>query len=447
MSLDSSAQDTTRASVSTKIFLIVAIFSLPIGVLAYLLASNYTPQIETAQLEIDGNALQRPLMKALSAELVAQNIVEGCGSGACATELTAQSAAIRSALDEAFTVNNGLSGALKTTNEDLAKKNHSDVTFDNMRSELSSLAISPANLASPESREKLATAYNRLADQSKDFIAYQGNTSNLILDPDLDSYYLVDVTLLAMPDAVTHIRNASAIAHKLTSGAGGPVEVAALLNETSLLEQTVSRIEASNNTSYDADADNHGVSPTLRPHLSAAFQAYKTQVGGFVQTLHVVAANPTQIQTTELATQSAAAQKATLAYWNVGVNELDTLLNMRIGDFENNRMEALGFSALAVLIATIVAYVIGRSITKPLEELVRNLGPGATLLGASVERIAHASQSQATNPMESAIICEELNAHADNMRLAVLELARHVQGSNATYQHGGAPSEAGADRS
>ncbi|MGH8009200.1 MAG: SpoIIE family protein phosphatase, partial [Candidatus Binatia bacterium] len=31
-------------------------------------------------------------------------------------------------------------------------------------------------------------------------IAYVGDTSNLILDPDLDSYYLMDAVLLKLPD-------------------------------------------------------------------------------------------------------------------------------------------------------------------------------------------------------------------------------------------------------
>jgi methyl-accepting chemotaxis protein len=52
-------------------------------------------------------------------------------------------------------------------------------------------------------------------------------------------------------------------------------------------------------------------------------------------------------------------------------------------------------------------------------------------LGVSVERIAEASQSKNPSPEEAAIICEELNAHAENMRSAVLELARHVEGSSA----------------
>jgi len=48
-----------------------------------------------------------------------------------------------------------------------------------------------------------------------------------------------------------------------------------------------------------------------------------------------------------------------------------------------------------------------------------------------VERIAETSQSRTPNPDEAAIICEELNAHAENMRKAVLELARHVDGSSS----------------
>jgi methyl-accepting chemotaxis protein len=153
--------------------------------------------------------------------------------------------------------------------------------------------------------------------------------------------------------------------------------------------------------------------------------------------LKSIDANPTQTTADAVASQAAATQRASLDYWEAGVSELDTLLNKRISDFQTGRAQALGFSALAVVIAAIIAFLIGRSITKPLQELVRNLGPGATLLGVSVERIAEASQSKTPSAEESAIICEELNAHADNMRKAVLELARQVEGSAAASRLAG----------
>jgi len=431
MSTTSSTVDTSRSSVSTKIFLIVAIFSLPIGVLAYLLAANYTPQIESAQTELSGNAVQKPLMTVLYGLLSSKNILEGCDSGTCGAELAKQAAVVSASLDAARTQNAQYSAELKTTDEELTKKDHKDLTFDALQAEWKGLSSATSNLATAAVRSELAGGYERMAGQVKQLVSYIGDSSNLILDPDLDSYYLVDVTLLGLPEAITHIDKTAALASKLIAGGGNAVDQFALSNESDLLQQSVDRITASNRTTFDADAANHGVSPTLQPRLGAALKQYQSSMGSYLVTLKTVAAGSSQASASTMAAQAAGAQKATLDYWNTGAAELDTLLNMRISDFQTGRIQALGYSALAVVIATIIAIALGRSITKPLQELVRNLGPGATLLGVSVERIAEASQSKTPSPEEAAIICEELNAHAENMRSAVLELARHVEGSSA----------------
>jgi hypothetical protein len=425
------AAGTSRSSVSTKIFLIVAIFSLPIGILAYLLAANYTPQIETAQLELSGNALQKPLMGAIYNLMSSKNILGECDTGACRPELAKSVAAVTASLDAADAQNSRLTADLKTTSDDLAKKGHKDLAVDNLESEWKALAAASGDVSTAAARTDLASGCERVAGQVKQLVSYIGDTSNLILDPDLDSYYLVDVTLLAMPDAVIQIAAATSIGNKLISGAGSIVDQAALVNESALLQQSIDRIAASNRTTFDADAANHGVSPTLQPKLSLALRAYTASITSYLATLKTVGANPSQISAATLAAQSAAAQKASLDYWNTGASELDTLLNMRIADFQTGRAQALGFSALAVVVAAIIAFLLGRSITRPLQELVRNLGPGATLLGVSVERIAEASQSKTPSQEEAQIICEELNAHAENMRSAVLELARQVEGSAA----------------
>jgi len=445
MQNESPSLDANRSSVSTKIFLIVAIFSLPIGVLAYLLAANYTPQIASAQLELAGNSLQKPLMHVLYGLTSSKNVLQGCDAGNCATELTTQGTIVSSNLDTAAALNTQLAADLNTTSDGFAKKNHKDLAFENLESEWKALSVADAKVSTPAERAQLAEGYDRLSNQVKQLVSYVGDSSSLILDPDLDSYYLVDVTLLAMPEAVSHIANTASIGQKIASGAGSAVDQAVLANESSLLEESLNRIAASNATTFDADAANHGVSPTLQPNLGAALQTYKSVVTSYLALLKEVAGNPSPTNAAALATQAASAQKASLAYWETGANELDALLNLRIGDFQTGRIQALGFSALAVVIATFIAFAIGRSITRPLQELVRNLAPGATLLGVSVERIAEASQSQTPSAEESAIICEELNAHAENMRKAVLELARHVEGSAAAARMSNV--EAGQTRS
>ena len=276
---------TSRSSVSTKIFLIVAIFSLPIGVLAYLLAANYTPQIEVAQLELSGNALQKPLMKALSGLLRSKNVLQGCDAANCASDLAAQANLINASLAAADSINTQYAADLKTSLDDLAKKDQKQAALSSLEAEWKVTAAAAAKITTPSERAELAANYDQLAGHIKQLVNYFGNTSNLILDPDLDSYYLVDVTLLAMLDAATQIDTVAATANKIASGAGSAVEQAALANESALLQQTLDRVGASNRTTFDSDAANHGVSPTLLPNLRPALQQYQTAITAYLGTL------------------------------------------------------------------------------------------------------------------------------------------------------------------
>jgi hypothetical protein len=420
-----------RTSVSRKIFLLVAVFSVPIGALAYLLAANYTPQIETAEMELAGNALQKPLMKCLYGVVRSQNIVEACRTNQCAAELASQRAAVDASLAGAIGRNSQYVTELKTDAETLAKAGHPNLSLTALQAEWNSLSVSAANSITGAGQGELTERYRLFAGEIAQLVGYVGNTSGLILDPDLDSYYLVDVTLLTMPDTVSHIAASASVGDKVISG-GSAVDLAALANERTSLQRAFDRIAASNQITFDADAANHGVSPTLASKMGAALQSYQSAAAAYLATLRNIGEKPSGVSAAALSAQNASLQSASLDYWNAAAGELDALLEMRISDFRTHRMQALGLSALALFIAAFIAFLIGRSITKPLDELVHNLGPGATLLGVSVERIAEASRNQTPDPVEVSIICEELNAHADNMRNAVLELARHVQGGAAS---------------
>jgi methyl-accepting chemotaxis protein len=428
--VSTNATGSKAMSVSTKMFLIVAVFSLPIGVLAYLLASNYTPQIETAQLELSGNAFQKPLMQAMRGLVDAKTIVAGCPT-ACSAELKAANESIEPAFESIVREGARHSSELKLDRESLAKKSHQDLLIQNLHSEWNNLSADSKKAQSVEERAELAGRYEHLADELKQLVSYVGDSSTLILDPDLDSYYVVDVTLLAMPETFSRIGRSSKLANKLIAGKPSAVDEAALSNEATLLSQDLERITASNQTTLDADAGSHGVSPTLASNLTPALQGYEKALQKYVGLLKRVGANGSNVNAADFTHEVKEVNQASLEYWNTAAGELDALLQKRIDDSKTSRLQALGFSALAVLLAALVAFSLGRSITKPLERLVRDLAPGATLLGVSVERIAETSQSATPNPDEAAIICEELNAHADNMRKAVWELARHVDGASS----------------
>lgn len=65
-----------------------------------------------------------------------------------------------------------------------------------------SLVNSLKSSATGSSSAENSAAYDRLHEAIRMAIVHAGDKSNLILDPDLDSYYLMDAALVAIPQAL-----------------------------------------------------------------------------------------------------------------------------------------------------------------------------------------------------------------------------------------------------
>jgi hypothetical protein len=50
-----------------------------------------------------------------------------------------------------------------------------------------------------------AEAHQAVIDKLRSLIADAGDKSNLILDPDLDSFYLMDTVIVCLPDTLMHL--------------------------------------------------------------------------------------------------------------------------------------------------------------------------------------------------------------------------------------------------
>jgi hypothetical protein len=402
-------------SVSAKIFLIAASFSLPIAVLVGLMVSSINANLNFGRLELVGNSYQRSLEQLL--QVLQANWLANSGTSATASK------EISAALELVQTQQRLHGTELQFTDEGLRKRGRQDVRPE-------SLAAKWSQAQGPDAGAKML----QMIAEVRTMITHAGDTSNLILDPDLDSYYLMDVTLLALPQMQDRIgqimaRGAAMLTGKsLTNGQ----RVALAVDRANLQESDLSRVVASSETSLNEDPNFYGASPTLRTRLTPALASFKAASEHFIAILEKQAANDAVlVSPQEFQAAGAAALQASYDYWNVSVTELDTLLQNRVQSYASSRTQSLAWAGLAVVAAGLLSLYFMRSITRPLDGLVRSLGPGATLLAASVERIAENSRDPNAEPAEAEIICEELNAHAEKMRAAVLELARHVQGSDA----------------
>ena len=84
---------------------------------------------------------------------------------------------------------------LQYTEVGLAKRKREHVQFKTVHDEWQSLQSKMPTLHASDSNE----LHTHLIGDIRTMITHIGDTSNLILDPDLDSYYLMDSTLSALP--------------------------------------------------------------------------------------------------------------------------------------------------------------------------------------------------------------------------------------------------------
>ncbi|MEI9895690.1 MAG: hypothetical protein WDN28_17830 [Chthoniobacter sp.] len=193
----------SNLKVSQKLMLISVFFVLPDSVMLYLFITAINDSINFARMEQKGNQYQRPLEELL--ELIPQHrqfAQQALDGEPHAREAMARKAAqIDAAFQELKEVDGQIGAELQFTDEGLAKRHRENYRVQTVSADWQQLKeqgpkLDPATCA----RKHLD-----LIAAVRTMITHAGDTSNLILDPDLDSYYLMDATLLALPQTQDRI--------------------------------------------------------------------------------------------------------------------------------------------------------------------------------------------------------------------------------------------------
>jgi len=80
-------------------------------------------------------------------------------------------------------------------------------------------------------------------EQGRALVTRIGNQSNLILDPDLDSYYMMDTVLLKLPEAQTQLARLRRLSDRVISqGSAGPEDRSELIILSGLLKKLGGRL-------------------------------------------------------------------------------------------------------------------------------------------------------------------------------------------------------------
>lgn len=421
-----------RPSVAAKIGIVSASFSIPIAVLLYLVISNINEFIHFGVLEKSGITVLQPLEDILC-DLQNHRLLMQSGDD---ESTKAKIATLRSEVDRAFTkletLKLRLGNALELNDEGLSHRSREHLRISTLRQQWKQLVDDfPAGASSEKVLLELSVRQARLIADVRGLITHVGDTSNLILDPDLDSYYLMDATLLALPQNQERIARVANYARDVILR-GGPTQeerIQLAIYAAMLQEADLDRVTSSAKTSLNEDCNFYGISDSLQAHLPQVLATFESRLSELIEcTQQLAKSDVSEMSVDHFIDVGSRAYDASFQLWNVAKEELNQLLDMRIGAYRQRRTWSLMLAGVAVMIASSFAWMATRSIAEPLSVLVQKLGPGAALLRASVELISEINYEQHRRSSESRGITDELNNYAEDMRKTVKELEALVKG-------------------
>jgi methyl-accepting chemotaxis protein len=381
-----------RLSMSAKFVLIGGSFSLPIVLLLYLYTSQVQSQVEFSERELRGTAYLRPLV-------TLDSLLREPPSPDRDRRATA-------AWDELEKAQAAHGEVLQFTPAGLQRRSRLGLDPASMRARWNRWQIQP----DPAARRSLEADFARM-------INHTGDLSNLILDPDLDTYYLMDVTLMALPQLQYRL-------NRIDDEISTPEASTRMAIEAGLLKEVdLARVNTNTHTAWAEDPNFNGSRSSLQPRLEASLTTFIKPQNALILALEAGNTDPTQI--TGLTVQ---ARRAALAFWRTTVDELDALLLMRIEQLRWGRNWALAISLLSVMGASLLAFVLLRSITRPLELVVSELSPKSVAMRLSAERLSLCRLRAALSDEESAKLSAEMSQHSLTIRRAVIELVAQISG-------------------
>ena len=310
-----------KLSYSRKMFVAAFFFCVPIALLSYFLVNNILAQIEFSARERYGVQYATPLVKLLESVLEEHNAALSGGDAGDGRALSAQSLAGVDLVDARLGETLGVKGPLQALKLKIGKLNGvREVTTRHSFDE-----------------------YNDFSAELLGLIVLVADNSNLTLDPDIDSYYLMDTFVTKLPPLAEAITRANLIASRLSntsaSSLGDRTDLVVLAGQVrTLVEATKKNIRAACGKNAD-----------LCGRLQTPLQEVETTSAAFMKII-AASASGSAVLPSNAAKAAHDARSAVFRAHDVVSRELDDLLVKRIAGFRARMISYLSISFVAFLL-------------------------------------------------------------------------------------------------
>ena len=428
--------------IGIKFVLLGLFFCVSIALLLYLLVSEKNVAIDFAQRELMGNTYLRPL-RSITARLAEHRLLATLSEHAAAgqrTSLTEAAAALDTEFRALEQIDARLEAPLETTTESLRKREREQLKAALLAARWQELRKRAAN-----SQSGLYRDHTQLLRDVRALTAHVGYTSNLILDPDLDTYYTMSAAVLRLPE---YWELTAELAARLANGKVNEAQ----RNRLNLL---VGLIRKEGNTIRKElqravlETPNFSGSTTLGPAVTEPLRSFgesnERLLAGF-------RADEGDSAGTRAHATTALAHSYRL--WDAAMAELDTMLQARAARLKRGRDMAVGLALLAVVCAGLLGFVMLRQVKRQLtyaaditnriaegdmtrdvhSESADEVGLTLTALGHMVRGLRNVV-TEIQNAADSiAMASDEVNATAQSLSQSTSEQSSNVEETSASLE-------------
>lgn len=330
-------------SMHTKLAAIAVLAALPSLALLYLLIVQQNRQIEFAERELHGTAILRPLRDVY--EQVALSCIEaGASKYTPDDRATILKGSIRPRLEAALAL------AASRESEPGSSVDVAEALFSVQQETRRFLASLETQTSTPTADAHMAsiTALRLLVTQI-------GNKSSLVLDPDLETYYMVDTTVLRTPDAIETLLEIYILVRKAAEAGKLSTE-----DKTRLIVLE-SRLRAFKENCRAMVARAGGeASSTRRDMLERGMNQFSLALEEYLLRLDKLQPGPFNDDDHSLDALGRNAASLLFRFWEDSANMLDSLVRTRIASHLNGKTLMLGMvSSLFLASLVLVMYIAG----------------------------------------------------------------------------------------
>ncbi|WP_147306815.1 methyl-accepting chemotaxis protein [Paenibacillus taihuensis] len=328
-----------RQNYAKKFMLIGIVLVIPIVFLMYFYISSKNVGIHFGKQELLGSEYNAGVSKLLltAEELREQTEAYRNSQGGDASAASAAITRLQQQMEPALTEQDKL-------DKDLGKKLGTSESWSRIKSDWQSYksTVLQDSITDPKYANHLT-----FVDDLLKLTELVANNSNLILDPDLDSYYIMDVTQVKLPAISNLLSRSSAIAAEASrSNQFSPESRTQLLRYMTLLQYDMDTAQADLQTAFNS---NPAIKPLLNNQLTEATSLIQQLIKLYNN--QILNADQTSPSFTEFSSRSTSAIDAVFKLTEQATPVLDQLLHERIDSFTSQLYQAIIFIAILLALA------------------------------------------------------------------------------------------------